>query len=506
MSILHNNDTSWHFNPGTECMNFIELNEYHNVENNRRFIPDNHTTSPTTNIIKHSIGIRERRNLNSSVITRETYEIIMPRTGDVGTLSGIRIKNAFLDNINDNNSSNNASRPTLLTSCVFDIKKLTLKLGNNVIKELDIDFIDNIISFKKRIDNDLYLDITHSKLLENINLCSIIYHCVQINVEFQVNHHRLQFLPLDVSRTNIDTEYMFNYNFIGDMFVRNDMIVQQSHMLISNFKSGTLLNISAEDTPENIDDYIHLNTTYAFNGLFFSGIPISDLKSICIYRNISTNAIHPPIIELLDTFHIKLFTRIFDKDTGTFYLPMCGNDVFDMINENSFVIGDQDSYNGILIKVKTHSNIHYDFKLGVYVNQLFLMQNGMGSLNVAHNFQCSIKTRMQIDTERHEYITEQINIDERMNNQINVVNRNNVGTSDNPTLEWVHMAKKINNPDEMLCCIMLLDINDNDNYIQCKECTKNFTEAVCVWIEEHKNCPHCRQVWSFDNYIIYENR
>jgi hypothetical protein len=56
---------------------------------------------------------------------------------------------------------------------------------------------------------------------------------------------------------------------------------------------------------------------------------------------------------------------------------------------------------------------------------------------------------------------------------------------------------------DSLCPIGYLDIMDNDSYMKCDECNKNFiTHLLKEWLRLNKSCPCCRTKWTNNNSYI----
>lgn len=59
---------------------------------------------------------------------------------------------------------------------------------------------------------------------------------------------------------------------------------------------------------------------------------------------------------------------------------------------------------------------------------------------------------------------------------------------------------------DIYCSVNMVNIKDNDEYLNCKTCNKNFLKSgALLWIQQKKKCPHCRSSWSLSSLIIYKN-
>jgi len=65
------------------------------------------------------------------------------------------------------------------------------------------------------------------------------------------------------------------------------------------------------------------------------------------------------------------------------------------------------------------------------------------------------------------------------------------------SLPYKVVKRKIPSSSDKTCGITLDDIDDDDRYMCCNVCRKNFfSEAIMKWLREGTNtCPNCRQVW-----------
>lgn len=440
MSIVYN------YNPLVNIPSTLlnEFEEYERLDIIEKFIPEN-TDTNTTQPFAYIIPITQTYTGNTGNTGNNdlNIEYQIPRNGDIGTLSGIRVKNAFID--------------TFLS--IIDVNNITLCVGGNIIKSIDIDFLNNINTIKTRYKNDLYIDLKKKNIFEKINLFELPFHVVTFNINVTVD----TFTP-----ETIELELLCDYNNIHDRSAYNSVGKMQ---IMKDFKSTKINNVKTKPI-NNKRQFIELDTSYMFNGLFITGIPIEDLNKIRIYRKID---IQQPFIEFNDDFYIHQFCDT-NYENDTFYIPFSSNGVNDFINQHSFIIGNI-TYNCILIELITHSGNNYNVKVGFFTNIFFKMISGCGGLTRHHNL-----TAASISSDNLTAST----------------------SSDNST-KWKPKLRKIQDKSSLYCCVTLSKIESGDNYINCILCKRNFKDETIYWIEEKKNCPHCRSLWHDDNYIIYKN-
>ena len=67
------------------------------------------------------------------------------------------------------------------------------------------------------------------------------------------------------------------------------------------------------------------------------------------------------------------------------------------------------------------------------------------------------------------------------------------------------MKRQISKDSDKTCGITLDDIKEDDKYMFCNTCKKNFFATyIKQWLNEHSNtCPICRQIWT--NFMEYIN-
>lgn len=98
----------------------------------------------------------------------------------------------------------------------------------------------------------------------------------------------------------------------------------------------------------------------------------------------------------------------------------------------------------------------------------------------------SHRTHISETTETRENISETIseNISHRIINQGTFINKKLIGDDS--------------------CSISLSTIEENNKYMSCDTCNKNFIDTeILKWLEEKNNCPNCRADW--ENITIYVN-
>lgn len=77
----------------------------------------------------------------------------------------------------------------------------------------------------------------------------------------------------------------------------------------------------------------------------------------------------------------------------------------------------------------------------------------------------------------------------------------NVNSSTNDI--WVEEDKKIEG--DIKCSICLSNIENENKYMTCDTCNKNFMEGpLREWLTNESSCPLCRSEWT--NRIIYINK
>jgi hypothetical protein len=73
-----------------------------------------------------------------------------------------------------------------------------------------------------------------------------------------------------------------------------------------------------------------------------------------------------------------------------------------------------------------------------------------------------------------------------------------------PTQEQISELVNRKIPEQKKTCGISLDeINENEKYMRCHNCTNNFKELeIKTWLETRRNCPTCRMYWlDFNVYV-----
>jgi len=433
------------------------------------YVLSNNMPSPNLRELESTLNSREfninRKNINyinniNNIGNNIGHDIVIDkviqRSGDIFNIKCIKIKNAF--------NENGDIQTTFL-------KKIELIIGGNRISILDILFIDKIFNMSKRINNDLFIDISMCDIFFNINICLLCYHNVLFKFTVYNTSH-------NVNEPEIDIIYNYSMLITEDT---QDIIRRPFNQRIKNFLSA---DFNINTSSDNTNEMISLSTRYHINGIFLTGIPINVLSSIKIYndrfrminRNIN-NII--PIIEFIDNSYIHYFCNIINDDT--LYIPLCGNNMFDNIDSNSF----NSTYdNMLLLDIITSTGINYDVKVGIIINQSFSYIDGIGGLQVDYGSNAWFLSSLS---------------------SLSSMTSNNTIQNNNSKIKWKNEIKPILDSDYKYCCVTLEYINIDEKYITCNCCNKNFKENVIKWIEEKFNCPHCRNKWDISNYILYEN-
>jgi len=390
-------------------------------------------------------------------IDNQSFKLNVSRIGDLCQFIGIRIKDAY--QYNDGIVS------------IIKLKTLTLRIGGNIIKHIDIQILNNIQDFVQTKGPDTYYNFEKttvlSDVLKTILLC---YHEIELYIELATT------IGSDNSHTtmsHVKVECYTQYTTLDNLY-RNELINTDNTIAILNTLETTYID-TLQTSEENYEG-IRLKTRNCFDGIFLHGIMYRNIEHLSIHI-VQLNESTENFIEYNDGFQISMFSTIINDDT--FYIPFTNNAMYGSINRDSFSLRPGDS---LCLKLITTDVCEENVSVSIMTQKKFIYFNGVGGLHYMIDPLSSVKVSHNTLVSNHKDIVRPI-----------------ISTL------WNINDRTIPSNEDAHCCITLEVIETNDNYIHCYSCHKNFKYIVLQWIDNNNNCPHCRQYWMLHNRISYKN-
>lgn len=410
-----------------------------------------------TNPEQHTEGVHILNHKFRYVNNR--YGLMIPWSGDKFNIRGVLIKNAYV------NSSLNNDQPLKIKTFIFNV-------GSQVIQRVDVQMLNNIDAIEE-IDtynrDYVYYNFEKSNILSNeIDIIRLPFSSVEIHIEFMNDNM--------VSMDDIDCECYLQYKYLSNIPRRN----------LAESEGFTLINNIETKVADNLTTYtggtVYLNTSKFFNGIYINGIDYKTIRSLrvnyCLIN--STNTQNIEICSYSNQFELTHFSTI--VNSNTIYIPF-NNNVPNDINFNSYTL----NRNCLLsVTIYTSNTEPSNVKYSIITQDKLTYLSGMGGIIGENNY-------LTISTDRESLIQPTVDVD---------VDKS---PGDNWKRGYYRLIGNLIEGEDTMCSVTIETIERNDNYIHCIMCNKNFKEISIEWITKSNNCPHCRQPWGRNNYIVYNN-
>lgn len=340
---------------------------------------------------------------------------------------------------------------------IIDLKSIQFKNPSN---DFNYNFISILIGGTEilRLNKDLCKTFFDNKFqnFENINIIDndriLSYNLPwnELKLKNVIKLIGLQFHEVEIYVSyngSCECSTVSYYKTFLDNNARRDIVQNNIDIQIEQLMSQ---NISHSDN--NAKHRLLFNGISS--GLFINNIDINKINNFNILLN------EHSFINL-NKYNIKHFVR--EIDDKCFYLPFGDNLDFNNNDYNSSVNFSRLDSITIELNYNLEDNEFLNFTIGTKLLNIFRTSSGMSGLAFS-----------LIDTHMEDF---KKNIFTRLNKKI------------------------LGDP---YCAINCSDIEENQEYLNCSTCHKNFLfEVTRQWIEQRKKCPHCIQPWN--NFIIYKN-
>lgn len=324
----------------------------------------------------------------------------------------------------------------------FEFKQLCLDIGGSNILTLD----SSLMSLHRKSKYNSYeeeMNIDNQRILTfNIPWKELGYQDLLKLISLQYHEVRVR---IDYQGTCNNSVALCYYSYL-DTTERSQM-AQSSH-------ESFLFQLQKQNFIQQNNTQTHtLLFNGIINGLFIIGLNYSSISELEILLNGHTRL-------KLNQYNLPYLVNRLSE--STFYLPFDGN--FDFNNTDLAYGTNFSRIDNVSLKITTQNIIApIDFQVGVKTVNLLRMMSGMAGLDFAYG---------------------------------------NISSSPVSIQEFEIENKVISG--DTLCPVNYEEITENDEYLNCGKCHKNFLlNVVQQWVQEKKKCPMCRQQWI--NWKIYKN-
>ncbi len=350
------------------------------------------------------------------------------------------------------NSKQFENNELLIDRSVDQIKPLFLK-SNHPIDYLILEIGElAILKFPLKFCNRLFSTIN----MENGYMYTIPWN--KFNMEFipviSLQFQRIKFIIISSHLCQAEL-------YIQSKFISNDsrmrLISENLNLQIRQYQEQNIILNQNDNNLTNLN--LHGNVT----GIFIDNVNINEITNIKLklenYERINYNIIQ-----------LQLFTK--EIDNNCFYIPFNDLDFSNNLFYDNSVSSSIDFSRINNISIEIRSNIEQDIKIKTFSHNILRISGGLSGL-------------------------ENLSINQTMNNNFRQFITTNYISSEN-----IEQNKTIDG--DTFCPITHQEIKQEDKYMKCNKCHKNFIEnALKIWLIENRTCPMCRQTWT--SKFIYTN-
>jgi len=328
------------------------------------------------------------------------------------------------------------------TSDNFEFKRLYIDIGSNTILTLD-----SILM--KFYHNSKYNSYQEEKVIDNQRVITFNIPWQELGYQDLLKIVALQFhnvtFRIEYQGTCCESVVLGYYTYLDT--VERLQIARGDHQI-------SLFQLQKQNLIQSSNTQTHtLLFNGIINGLFIIGLNYSNISNLEILYNGQSRL-------KLNKFNLPYLVRRLSETC--FYVPFDGN--FNFNNTDLNLGSDFGRITDVRLNVTTTTPTN--FQVGVKTVNLLRIVMGMGGLVFSYG------------TDNNPSISN---------------NLNNIFVRENKVISG-----------DTLCAVNYEEIEENDEYLNCGKCHKNFLlNIVQQWVQEKKKCPMCQQQWI--NWKIYKN-
>jgi hypothetical protein len=383
---------------------------------------------------------------------------------------------------------------------------INFKIGAQTLLNIPLSILWNLKE-PEICDNKLYLKIPFAMFFGDIYIAGLQFREVTFTL---VNHTNLVNYVSDYS--------LLCKTYIGDSQYRRNSL-DTSSCCIQQI-SSLELHVSLENHEDTSDEFkIQTNSFQGFSkGFFIETNNINELNNMRFYIN-----------DLIRIDYNRFMIRNKSQriNDNMIFLPFNADIVFNERSFNSFV-------GSINLSEVIQSTLKLIFdtprnKVKVYSMNMNDYVQRRSEITISQN---TINTHLVEDFTRHSLMhVERRETSNIVNNIVNEIRVNNVFENNVNNIIYNNLYSGMSGPPEYypsityssvedliidigeaklipqekrICGINLEEINVDQKYMSCAECSNNFNEiSIRIWLTQRRTCPSCRCNWS--DFNVYSN-
>jgi len=333
----------------------------------------------------------------------------------------------------------------------FKFESFTMSIGNSSIFERDVDILKNVIprflsthTHNNQTTHLYKFPLDEIKFRDLIKIISLQHHEIDFTISYQGTF----------SQAELFGEYIYL-----DNQDRSDMAQGQFQNKFLEMASFTH-QITNQQTTITLP-FINGLTNGLTNGFILHGL--SELEQVTLKLNGN---------QRLSYNRWQLIASDSMINENTYYLSLGNPEIF---SDNFEMALNLSRIDNITLELTT-TQINQNIKIACLIPNILQVRNGM-ALN---KFTWSTGT---------------------LSSGVNISHNVPVPSTN---INWLKVNKLLEG--DSYCCVNLMEIHSNNEYLNCEKCHKNFLLPITKqYVDTKHKCPHCKQGWDNSYKKIYVN-